>query len=50
MPLGGGGFFFKRGGGRGGEGRSHGFFSGGREGNQLLPQSIKRDHRKLTAY
>ena len=48
--FGGGGFFFKRGGGRGGEGRSHGFFSGGREGNQLLPQSIKRDHRKLTAY
>lgn len=40
--------FFKFGGGR--EGRSHGFFSGGREGNQLLPQSIKRDHRKLTAY
>lgn len=58
MPLGVEDFFLNLGkGGREGgkgkggrEGRSHGFFSGGREGNQLLPQSIKRDHRKLTAY
>ena len=49
MPLGVEDFFLNVGGG-GREGRSHGFFSGGREGNQLLPQSIKRDHRKLTAY
>ena len=48
MPLGVEDFFLNLGGGR--EGRSHGFFSGGREGNQLLPQSIKGEHRKLTAY
>lgn len=46
--FGGGGFFFLiGGGGRGGE---MVFFSGGREGNQLLPRSIKGEHRKLTAY
>ena len=47
MPLGVEDFFFNWG---GREGRWNGFFSGGREGNQLLPQSIKGEHRKLTAY